>query len=216
MHAPGRRANGSSKSRIARLWPRAVVVLALALLALDSLAQDAQADTAPASFQQPTAGLFDRSAHAQLQLSGTTLPRFENTDGASRRSRLDFSLMPPGQSALGFAMGVTTADSSSFGPAGLAPNTPAIDLGLRWRYITGSNGQVDVSAWRRMPPSDALSLVQTREANYGARVEMRVAPVAKPGFVADHGFLGLQLESGARITLRRNGGKPMMYYRSTF
>ena len=41
------------------------------------------------------------------------------------------------------------------------------------------------------------------------------APVAA-GLVAERGFLGLQLESGARITVRRSGGKPMLYYRSKF
>jgi hypothetical protein len=34
--------------------------------------------------------------------------------------------------------------------------------------------------------------------------------------VADRGFIGFQLESGARVTLRRSGGKPMIYYRTRF
>jgi hypothetical protein len=45
---------------------------------------------------------------------------------------------------------------------------------------------------------------------------MQIRPVQKSGFVADHGFVGLQLESGARVTLRRSGGKPMIYYRTKF
>ena len=41
------------------------------------------------------------------------------------------------------------------------------------------------------------------------------API-QSGFVAQRGFIGFQLESGSRITVRRSDGKPMLYYRSNF
>ena len=44
----------------------------------------------------------------------------------------------------------------------------------------------------------------------------RSGPCRSSGLVADRGFVGLQLESGARITVRRSGGKPMIYYRTKF
>jgi hypothetical protein len=40
--------------------------------------------------------------------------------------------------------------------------------------------------------------------------------VRKAGFSLDHGFIGLQLESGARISVKRKDGHPMIYYRTTF
>jgi hypothetical protein len=91
-----------------------------------------------------------------------------------------------------------------------------VNLGLHWRYTLDSNYRVDVTAWRRLVPADALTLVQTHQPSYGARVEMQIRPVQKSGFVAGRGFVGLQLESGARVTLRRSGGKPMIYYRTKF
>jgi len=36
------------------------------------------------------------------------------------------------------------------------------------------------------------------------------------GFVANRGFVGFQLESGARVTIRRKSGGPMLYYRNAF
>jgi hypothetical protein len=79
-----------------------------------------------------------------------------------------------------------------------------------------SNYRVDVVAWRRVTQPDALTLVQARQSNYGARVEMRLSPSAKRGLVADRGFVGLQLESGARVTLRKTFAAPMVYYRNNF
>ena len=88
---------------------------------------------------------------------------------------------------------------------------------MHWRYTLDGNYRLDVSAWRRVLPPDALTLVELREPSYGARVEMQLGGGApRSGFVADRGFLGFQLESGARVTLRRSGGKPMVYYRSKF
>jgi hypothetical protein len=74
----------------------------------------------------------------------------------------------------------------------------------------------DVAAWRRLMPPDTLTLVQMRQPSYGARFEMQIGSTPTTGFVADRGFLGLQLESGARVTLRRSEGKPMVYYRTRF
>jgi hypothetical protein len=102
--------------------------------------------------------------------------------------------------------------STSPQPLGLQPPRPSIDLGLRW-----SRRQIDVMAWRRMSTSDdADSLAQMREPVYGARVEMNLAATRKTGFALDRGFVGFQLESGARISVKRKDGRPMIYYRSTF
>lgn len=86
--------------------------------------------------------------------------------------------------------------------------------GLRWRQPLG--GQVvDITAWHRLPPpSDAASLIRQREPAFGARVEMHIA--SSRGLMTDYKFIGLQLDGGARIGLRRKDGGPTLYYRSQF
>lgn len=157
-------------------------------------------------------------ARPQLELSAASLPRFDTTDGSSRSSRIDMTWLPPRRSALGLSLGMTTTDGPSFSTtAPYAASAPSWDLGLRWRYTLDSNYRFDVAAWRRLVPPDTLTLVQmNQQPSYGARFEMQIGSTPKSGFVADRGFLGLQLESGARVTLRRSEGKPMVYYRTRF
>lgn len=99
---------------------------------------------------------------------------------------------------------------------GLAPRG-SVDVGVQWSRPIG--GQlIDFAAWRRVtPPPDALALIQQQqqESNvYGARVEMKLAPASKRLF-ADR-FIGLQLDSGARIGLKKSNGNPTIYYRNQF
>jgi hypothetical protein len=152
------------------------------------------------------------------EVSATSLPRFE-ADGGTRTSRLDMTWLQPHRSALGLSLGMSSVDGLGLAmPTNLGNIGQSLDVGLRWRYTPDGNYRIDVTAWRRVTPQDAASLIYLREpTTYGARVEMRIgrAPV-EPGFVAQRGFVGFQLESGARITVRRSGGKPMLYYRSNF
>jgi hypothetical protein len=154
----------------------------------------------------------------QLEISASSLPRFDNTDGSSRATRIDMTWLPPRRSALGLSLGMGTVDEGmvpAFGPRN--SSAASVDLGLHWRYTLDGQSRIDVTAWRRMVPPDALTLVQTREPSYGARVEMHIVrSPPRNGLVAERGFVGLQLESGARVTLKRSGGKPMIYYRSKF
>src|SRR6185369_11044506 len=145
------------------------------------------------------------------------LPRFDAADASTRSSRMDMTWMPPRRSALGLSLGMTTTEGPSFSAAGpYSGSAPVMDLGLRWRYTLASNYRLDVTAWRRLVPTDALTLVQMHQPAYGARFEMQIGSTPTTGFVADRGFLGLQLESGARVTLRRSEGRPMVYYRTKF
>ncbi|MES2786173.1 MAG: hypothetical protein V4684_11985 [Pseudomonadota bacterium] len=181
-----------------RVWPRIVIPVVLLFFGTDGFSQATPATT-------------------QLEVSTTSLPRFENIDGATRSSRIDMSLMPAGRSGFGVAVGVNGTDSPGFAPTGVSGSAPSsVDLGVKWRYTTESNNQVDIGAWRRIEQPNALNMIHSREPLYGARVEMRIQPGIQRGLVADKGFLGMQLESGARIGLRRSGGKPMVYYRTKF
>jgi hypothetical protein len=159
----------------------------------------------------------DEKSRLQLELSASSVRRFDNTDGSTRSSRIDMTWMPPRRSALGLLLGMTTMEGPSFATAGPYFGTgPSVDLGLHWRYTLDGNYRFDVAAWRRLMPPDTLTLVQMRQPSYGARFEMQIGSTPSTGFVADRGFVGLQLESGARVTLRRSEGKPMVYYRTRF
>ncbi len=203
---------------IHRVWPRIVIPVVLLFFGTDGFSQ-VTANALPASFASSgnSASSGERSNAPHLEISTSSLPRFENIDGATRSSRIDLSLMPAGRSGFGVAVGVNGTNSPGFAPTGVSGSAPtSVDLGVKWRYTTDSNNQVDVAAWRRIEQPNALNLIQSREPTYGARVEMRVQPGLQRGLVAEKGFVGMQLESGARIGLRRSGGKPMMYYRTKF
>jgi hypothetical protein len=152
-----------------------------------------------------------------IEISSSKLPRFDNFDGSNRtQQRLDMALLSPGRSAFGVTMGVTGLAPSRYGFNAGAEGLNGVNLGLQWRYIFDNNRRVDITAWREMGrPNDALALVQSRDAGYGARVEMQLSGSHSP-LVAERGFVGVQLDGGARITLRRNSGRPMVYYRNQF
>ena len=93
----------------------------------------------------------------------------------------------------------------------------SVDFGLHWRYTLDSHYRFDVTAYRRGPNPDAISLIESHDPTYGARVELGLGSIGKSkGFVANKGFLGFQLESGARVTIKRSGGVPMPCSRNTF
>ena len=153
-----------------------------------------------------------------IEISASRLPRFDSFDGAARiQQRVDMALLSPGRSAFGVTMGVTGLSPARYGLAGAAPDAAGnVNLGLQWRYVLENNRRIDITAWRDISrPSDALSLAQARDPGYGARVEMQLAG-ASSRFVADHGFVGMQLDGGGRIALKRSGGKPLIYYRNKF
>ena len=189
----------SSTSR-ARSWAGIAAAALLGCATSAAWALDDEAAAAP-------------ERRSQLEVSASSTPRFD-FDGSTRSSRVDMT-WAPSQSALGVSLGMTSTDAP--GTVAFGPRTdPKLDLGLRWRHTLDSNYHVDVIAWRRIMPADALTMVQTRQPSYGARVEMPMSPSAKSGLVADRGFVGLQLEGGARVSVRRTFGAPMLYYRNKF
>ena len=174
----------------------------------------AQADSAPIDMLAAA----PEALPARLEVSTLRLPRLDGLDPGSSGPRLNLSLLPPRRSGLGLAVGM----GGFAPPPGVAGQpTPAsmnLDVGLHWRHTTDDNYQVDVTAWRRINPQpDAYSLVQLRQpTTYVARVELNLNSARRKGLVADRGFLGLQLENSARISLRRKNGGTMLYYRLKF
>ena len=158
----------------------------------------------------PSASIFE--------ISSSSLPHFDNFDGGNRtQQRIDMALLSPGRSAFGVTLGMTSLAASRYGFTGAGPaGLSGVSLGLQWRYLIDSGHRLDITAWRELGrPNDALALVQSRDAGYGARVEMQLSG-SRRTLVADRGFLGVQLDSGARIALKRSAGKPMVYYRNSF
>jgi hypothetical protein len=191
------------------LGPGALATALLCICAGNALAFDedaavtlALADTASSAYARP-----------QFEISTNAAPRIES-DGMQRAPRIDMTLLSRERPALGLSLGLSNLDGSVFGGgAPFAAPGPNADLGLHWR--SGGNYHVEVSAWRHLATPDALEMVLQRQTTYGARVEMQL-PSARRGLVADRGFLGMQLESGARITIRRKEHVPMLYYRNQF
>lgn len=159
-------------------------------------------------------------AGSQIEISASRLPRFDNFDGTNRtQQRIDLALLSPGSSSFGVTLGLSSLSpaASRYGFSATPEGLPGVNLGLQWRYILDGNRRIDITAWRDLGrPNDALSLVQSHDGGYGARVEMQLNGSRSSPFVADNGFIGLQLDSGARISLRRSAGKPMVYYRTKF
>ena len=154
-------------------------------------------------------------APMRLEVNASSLPRLEAQELGFQAPRVGVSLLPAAGSGLGVAMGM-----SGFSPrTGMQPPGAArtsMDLGVHLRRTVNSN-QVDITAWRRVTPdTDAYSLIQQQQPMYGARVEMKLASAPKAGFNAERGFVGMQLESGAKISIKRKNGRPMVYYRTAF
>jgi hypothetical protein len=153
----------------------------------------------------------------QFEVSTATVPRFDNVDANTQTARIDMRLMSARQSGVGLALGMNNATGAP--PIAVSTFAPprSVDLGVHWRYTFDSSYRFDVTAYRHMPNADAISLIESREPTYGARVEMGFGSEnLRKGFVADRGFVGLQLESGARLGVKRKNGGPMFYYRNAF
>jgi hypothetical protein len=157
----------------------------------------------------------------RLQVQASSLPRLEASDNGFQAPRVDVSLFPSGgSSGLGAVLGMSTPRT---GVQSYGLNAPAttVDLGVRWIQRLNSQQQIDVTAWRRMMmEQDAYSLIQRQQQPvYAARVELNLAESSsKSGLMADlkNRFIGLQLESGGRISIKRKNGGAMVYYRTAF
>ena len=201
------RSRGSVRHQVIR-----VLAGLMALVACDAVS--AGVDPAPEAGDLVVAAAD--LPRAQLEVNTSPVPSLHPADAGA--SRVDMTLLPQKRSAIGIAMGIRSRSRPAVGLAPHPPLATAVDLGVHWRYTTESNHRFDVTAYRRAPERDAISLIESRQPSYGARVEMGLASTKdlRKGFTARRGFIGLQLESGARLTIRRKFGGPMLYYRNTF
>ncbi|MEJ6022984.1 hypothetical protein [Ramlibacter sp. PS4R-6] len=194
----------------------AVPLATIAMLLASANASAARSDRAESAGEAVLVAAADLP-RPQLEVSASTLPRFDNVDANTQTARIDMRLMSAKQSGLGLALGMNNATGAQPGTIATLAPARSVDLGVHWRYTFDSNYRFDVTAYRRMPNADAISLIESRDPTYGARVEMGFGSTStRKGFVADRGFVGLQLEGGARLAVKRKNGGPMFYYRNQF
>lgn len=178
----------------------------------------AQIDMMHMRLPDPNARVQLPTGAGRVEVQTSTLPRLEAQDSGFQAPRVDVSLLPSRRS-YGFSPVVGVGGIGPQQPPlpGLAPPRASFDVGLRWTQLLAGRQRVDITAWRRMnTEQDAYTLAQMQQPVYGARVELNLSPVRKTGFALDHGFIGVQLESGARISVKRKDGHPMFYYRTKF
>jgi hypothetical protein len=163
---------------------------------------------------QPAAGARN-DASARMEVQASALPRLEAQDGGFQAPRVDVSLFPANSGGVGAVLGMSGFSAKQPVTVGMVPARPSVDVGVRFTHKLQSLNQIDVTAWRRMnTPDDAYTLIQVREPVYGARVEMNIKPSSMIAF--DRSAIGLQLEGGARISIKRKNGGPMVYYKTSF
>jgi hypothetical protein len=189
--------------------------IALGVLAISPLGW-AQEVSVASSMQDRAIAVETRSDQGvRLEVNSSTLPRLDAQDSGFQAPRVDMALAPQNR-GLGVVLGLGNMGMRNATQPNSFAGQPAVDLGLRWRQTVYSN-QVDVTAWRRMSnDQDAYSLIQQRTPMYGARVEMRLDNGKSPLLNLTGGFLGFQMESGAKISVKRKDGHPMIYYRTAF
>ena len=209
-------AAGSTGFDIQTHWSRRAA-LALAFGAAGVAASAQEAATTDAGWSQTVQSAVAAESPLQLELSTSALPRLDAGDNSFANPRVDLSLLPTRRTAIGPALGMSAlASPSPTSLAGTGGQRPTVDLGLPMRHTMDNNQEIDVTAWRRLTQQpDAYTLIQQQEPRYGARVEMNLAKSRK-GLFAERGFVGLQLEGGARISVKRKNGGPMLYYRTAF
>jgi len=190
--------------------------IALGVLAICPLGWAQEVVAVAGSMQDRVMAVEARSEQgARLEVNSSTLPRLDAQDSGFQAPRVDMAFSPQSR-GLGVVLGMGNIGMRNATQPNSFSSQPSVDLGLRWRQTVYSN-QVDVTAWRRMnTDQDAYSLIQQRTPVYGARVEMRLDNGKSPLINMTGGFLGFQLESGAKISVKRKDGRPMVYYRTAF
>jgi hypothetical protein len=184
-------------------WNAAVLMVCVAPLAW---AQDAGQTPVEAAAAEARA-----EPPMRVQIRTSALPRLEAQDSGFQSPRVDVSLFPANAFGVGAVFGMSGFTGSQPQHLGFPALRPSVDFGLRW-----NRNHIDITAWRRMHTADdAYSLIQAQQPVYGARVEMNLK--SSNGLLAlDKSFVGLQLQGGARITIKRKNGGPMVYYRTSF
>ncbi|HSV55172.1 MAG TPA: hypothetical protein VLJ57_23810 [Burkholderiaceae bacterium] len=199
---------------------RVGLALIAATLASTNLALAADNDEPPfsvSSIDTMVAASLDTNAGPRVEISAAPVIRMNSLDGPFSTTRLDFTSWPrtTESSMVGISLGLSVPPNSPLAPR----STQSVDVGLRWRSTLDSTRRIDVAAWRKVTPvPDTISLINGSSGQdvYGTRVEMQFTAARYHGLVPELGAIGVQLNGGARLSLRAKHGKPMLYYRARF
>ncbi len=85
---------------------------------------------------------------------------------------------------------------------------PPLRLGPRVQH------PVDPTSWSKPQALNAPKLAHGHPAPHAGRLEAQIS-TRNSALSLDRHLLGIDLDNGARITLRRSGGRSMIYYAAT-
>lgn len=125
---------------------------------------------------------------------------------AATLPRVDLALLAPAPSSSRDPLRLVQANQGMRAPGQL-------NLALRWRQQSLGGHAVDASIWHSLTADPGLTDPADTEPLYGAQVEMELRSDRK---AALRDLLGMKLDNGARISLRRRNGQMAIYYRVQF
>ena len=129
----------------------------------------------------------------------------EGTELAGLNYRL---WMSHGRTDVGVGFGpLAHVEPTMHGPTRLSGSVPSVTLGLRFRVSDEHLLFADASRARLGPDPDATYVT--------AKLGYEWKP-AKSALGFEHGALGVQLDSGYRLSLKVRHGKPALYLRAQF
>jgi hypothetical protein len=195
----------------ARAW---IAPVGLALLMLPAVVR---ADDAPAASLQARAQQIEAAESATGYGTVTTehsyiLPNGAPTADNQGRPYTEVSGISvqrwAGQGRASIGIGVGALGYRALGSQALADPSPALSVGVRYRMANEATLYAAASGTRRLGDADAL---------YNTRVglEFKGASTAK-NLGLERGSIGMQLDSGYRISMRPRRGGVGVYLRGSF
>lgn len=149
------------------------------------------------------------AVRSRLQAPDAPLPRLDGRPG-DELAGVNYRLwMTRGRADVGFGLGsLGYLLPSADGPRSLVGAVPTLTLGMRVRVSDQHLLFADATGARGLGANPAATHVATK-------LGMEWKPARSTvGF--DHGALGVQLDSGYRLSLKSRRGGPVLYLRNTF
>jgi hypothetical protein len=186
--------------------------LALLLAALgEAAAQDLPLRAAAEAETAAALGRADSALTAPSFELSAVRGRLPGPDGRSSTelAGLNYRLwMSHGRADVGVGFGpLAHVEPTMHGPTRLSGSVPSVTLGLRFRVSDEHLLFADASRARLGPDPDATYVT--------AKLGYEWKP-AKSALGFEHGALGVQLDSGYRLSLKVRHGKPALYLRAKF
>jgi hypothetical protein len=172
-----------------------------------------------AAVQQPAADGFRitpevNAVRSRLPSNGPTGLSSDGSRTLSELAGVDYKLwMSHGRAGVGVGVGTVgyvtpRPDGRIEGPVALSGASPTVSVGMRYRMTQESTVYADASGVRGLGTEAPANYVNTK-------VGMEWKP-AKRTLGFDHGAIGMQLDSGYRLSLKPRHGGLGLYLRGQF